>query len=1060
MSKLAVEVIDRPVCVIDVIGDEGVGKSTLVREWKKSSVFKELQRVMEVYTREYRTAEWSASVPSKPSKFYFHGFFLVYDNTTAETLQNILVFTKTFLGQLSKGQRLKQPPVMFLIANKDDLEEQEFMLDDTGNLEAHMKAGGICRWECTCATQGRNTEFPFVRLIFQMLGIGWIRKMGKEACYLGCLNLVKILIHHLDEEELSSGGYAVEAFRGVSDKQQQKLNLEEGGGIPRLNSLPNVKQRKMGTVNSPLRSVDPLLASPLVKRSGSMSTLSQQDTLPEQTVSDSMDVLTYLFSLNKLSMMRRIATEGSYNADLLGKILRQYYPMRSNGELKWRRLNLHILHGPWLAHFVGVTEVNLAHNKLKSLPVELFQMKTVKTILVYDNLLSSLPDAKEWQCDSLSSLDLSQNLLKGSEGGSLLNKLPGASSAAASYFTRKLSPAIQAKRRSSGGLAVQRLFRVNISANPITTIPPWILELPGLAVLDIRCPNLQRLPKELANCRSLLTLKIDQDRVCYPNKKILDGGVRAIREHLYREVHKSVSYFHMNLFVLGNVGTGKSRLLACLQDISNLKLRHAPSTSSLKAGLRTCHFSLKPKGASHEITFHAVDFAGQEVFHSTHQCFMSHRAVYLAVWNAHQGKTGLLALKPWLLSIQARAPKAPVILVATHCDDHSTENITALEDVVQSVYPYHDGQALLNAKGLPAIVDSVYMSLHSSSPSNTGLSELRKRIFNTALTVRSPQATSRDDTYLKHQVPRSYIILQDAVAEKLKEKRHKQLPAVMEINAFWDMAKKANCQIDDISGLLEATRFLHEAGLLLHFADAQGQLPDYIFIDPQWLYDTIACIIDLDSSADDESLLKKRRKGVLRSRWMPRILRWRAPAECHTLLLNVLENFHIIVALNSEHSTFLVPALLPESAPSVGTMGFTAASSSESFSSSAAEQIPMRYPLSEALVRQYQLPYVPSSFWSKLISSLIVLFTERKGTMMPSAAVDLEPEALRNSAPTPLPGDFVDGSANPASAASAASATAGRGSLGRKGAEVEALALRSRLLTRVSEAKEDDDEDE
>ena len=52
------------------------------------------------------------------------------------------------------------------------------------------------------------------------------------------------------------------------------------------------------------------------------------------------------------------------------------------------------------------------------------------------------------------------------------------------------------------------------------------------------------------------------------------------------------------------------------------------------------------------ITFMTWDFGGQEEYYATHQCFISRRSLYLALWNVTHGMAGAQELRPWLLNIQ------------------------------------------------------------------------------------------------------------------------------------------------------------------------------------------------------------------------------------------------------------------------------------------------------------------------------------------------------------------------------------------------------------------------
>ena len=79
-------------------------------------------------------------------------------------------------------------------------------------------------------------------------------------------------------------------------------------------------------------------------------------------------------------------------------------------------------------------------------------------------------------------------------------------------------------------------------------LPPWLFELPTLGILDIRGTPLTHLPKELANCQSLLTLKLDKDRFTYPRKRILEEGMDlAVRACTYVRAVKAMQDYSSEL---------------------------------------------------------------------------------------------------------------------------------------------------------------------------------------------------------------------------------------------------------------------------------------------------------------------------------------------------------------------------------------------------------------------------------------------------------------------------------------------------------------------------------
>ena len=52
-------------------------------------------------------------------------------------------------------------------------------------------------------------------------------------------------------------------------------------------------------------------------------------------------------------------------------------------------------------------------------------------------------------------------------------------------------------------------------------------------------------------------------------------------------------------------------------------------------------------------------------------------------------------------------------------------------------------------------------------------------------------------------MPKSYTIFQEVVAEKARELQGKQLPAMIEVQELYDLAREANCQIDDLDDFFQ-----------------------------------------------------------------------------------------------------------------------------------------------------------------------------------------------------------------------------------------------------------------
>lgn len=123
------------------------------------------------------------------------------------------------------------------------------------------------------------------------------------------------------------------------------------------------------------------------------------------------------------------------------------------------------------------------------------------------------------------------------------------------------------------------------------------------------------------NLQGLRNLSIDQS--------LLNGSTKAIISYLKSRLTRSVPYYHMKMMIVGAADKGKTTLLqAILQE---------KMSSSLKTNVATMGVTVKPwsylqkqmSGHSDKYHISCWDFAGQEEFYTTHQCFLSQRSLYV-----------------------------------------------------------------------------------------------------------------------------------------------------------------------------------------------------------------------------------------------------------------------------------------------------------------------------------------------------------------------------------------------------------------------------------------------
>ena len=223
------------------------------------------------------------------------------------------------------------------------------------------------------------------------------------------------------------------------------------------------------------------------------------------------------------------------------------------------------------------------------------------------------------------------------------------------------------------------LHTLELCNNKLVAFPRHICYLKELRVLKVSDnANIKKLSPDLICLNELLTLSLDGlDLVDLPQSEMNKGAKRIINFLRHRQVGAQL-YRRMKLMVVGLAKKGKSTLVHRLVNYDSFKRifltdsRLREKTTTATVGIEISEIVLKPgKGLYSKedpITFGIWDFAGHEEYYATHQCFLTHRSIYLVLWNLADGEEGIESLASWLANIQACAPGSPVLIVGTHLD--------------------------------------------------------------------------------------------------------------------------------------------------------------------------------------------------------------------------------------------------------------------------------------------------------------------------------------------------------------------------------------------------------
>eukprot|EP00117_Sycon_ciliatum_P025517 scpid2720/ scgid5797/ Leucine-rich repeat serine/threonine-protein kinase 1 len=462
-------------------------------------------------------------------------------------------------------------------------------------------------------------------------------------------------------------------------------------------------------------------------------------------------------------------------------------------------------------------------------------------------------------------------------------------------------------------LLMPSLTFLYIDRNEFTQVPEGLHHCRSLNVLFIGQNKIEELPSDLGNLTHLYQLDVSELDLKNMHAAVLDRGNKAIISYLRAIKTNSVEHRRLKLMIVGRHGQGKTTLVKALQ--------HGPGRSKQKQ-LSTVGVSVqcwcsvtrstKPfQKAPDPINFCVWDFGGQEEYYATHQCFLSRRALYIAVWNMETGLSGICELQPWLVNIQARAPGSTVIIVGTHLDkvqqSMTHAQVQELKDEVRRRYVVD--RSGLPRPGLPNVVEAMELSnLKTSS-----VRELRDLVYNVASEIRAqspgPGAARRESVRMIDQmIPESYSVLEKAVREASTAfARDGKVPVLTTADYISTMIQYSSTpdklpRDDEIN---DATSFLHDYGVLLHYEEPA--LQDLYFINPQWLCQTLSRVIAVK---EVNSFAKK---GVMNVSDLQFLLKFEAtqfPTKIFDQCVNLMERFEI--ALRISRTILLIPSMLPQ----------------------------------------------------------------------------------------------------------------------------------------------------
>lgn len=507
-----------------------------------------------------------------------------------------------------------------------------------------------------------------------------------------------------------------------------------------------------------------------------------------------------------------------------------------------------------------------AGEKLVNIPVIVFQLEHLKSLSLEGNRITHIPEMIARLCN-LQELNLRDNLLTiFPDGiGKLVNlewlyldanqiaAIPDAIAQVTKLKTLSLRDNLLTSVPDIIS-QLKRLQTLNLNGNQITTAPAWLADLPTLQHVLLKNNPIEMPPLEILNLDWLDRVDLKKMRAYY--RQLLEDGEDILYE--------------AKLLIVGEPGAGKTTLAKKLQD-SNYQLDYkALPTEGIdiirwKFPLDTYTKPLLLSdidNAARQFRVNTWDFGGQEIYHHTHQFFLTKRSLYVLVADAREQKTDFYY---WLHIVELLSDRSPILIV-----------INEKQDLAWTINERHLRGQFYHLKEV----------FSSNLATNRNLDGIRRAIQHYIISL----------PHVGQTLPKTWKRVRLALE---KDPRN-----TMPLTEFLDLCQRNGFARHEDK--FQLSSYLHDLGVCLHFQD-DALLKNILILKPEWSTGAVYRILNDGRVRSREGYFAR---ADLKRIWKePQYLYW------HDELLQLMRKFQLCYPLPGTKEAYIIPQLLSDNQP-------------------------------------------------------------------------------------------------------------------------------------------------
>ncbi len=402
-----------------------------------------------------------------------------------------------------------------------------------------------------------------------------------------------------------------------------------------------------------------------------------------------------------------------------------------------------------------------------------------------------------------------------------------------------------------------------------TQFPSQVLSLLELRYLSLYKNGLTSIPGDLLKLPKLEELNVFGNRLQTPPQEVCDQGLGAIRNFWRQRQQAGVDYLcEAKLIIVGEGGAGKSTLAQKIVDPAFVLDPSQPSTEGIDILRWQFPTAIRPReeGRAGELLqrdfqVNIWDFGGQEIYHATHQFFLTRRSVYLLVCDDRKEDT---SFPYWLQVVEMLSNGSPLIIV-------QNEKLDRTRDI--------------NLPALRARFGNLRQALATNLLTNRGLEQV----------VAAVRHELQALPHVGQALPATWKRVREALEQDSRD--------FITLAQYLEICRQQGFERRD--DMLQLSGYLHDLGICLHFQD-DPTLKNTVVLKPAWGTSAVYRVLD------DPAVIRAR--GRFTRADLARI--WSEPRYCdmHDELLRLMMKFQLCYALD-EGRVWMAPQLLSTAQP-------------------------------------------------------------------------------------------------------------------------------------------------